>query len=127
MSEKRQGKRGVRERSAPAKKLSRVLVHNISALLSIRYPNRNYENTSEQQKAFAKDAGVSWSTIQRYLDPEQGKTLDVLADIAVALEVKAHLLLDPHFAATVHKEVTSASKGVESERADAEELQPHSN
>lgn len=59
------------------------------------YPKVIPRGKSEQQKKFARDAGVSWSTIQRVLDIERGKSLDILADLAAGLEVKVTDLLMP--------------------------------
>lgn len=74
-------------------RLRRTLVENLQALISLRYPLRKHRTASKAQQRFAKDAGVSWSTVQRWLNPQNGMTLDVLADIASALESRASDLL----------------------------------
>ena len=70
--------------------------------MDLNYPPNKYGGKAAQQIAFAKDTGVSWSTVQRALDPEVGKTLDVIADLAVALGVKAGELLAVDLATTKH-------------------------
>lgn len=74
-------------------RLRRLLAANLRALLDEKYPLARYSGKAEQEMAFAKDAGVSWSTVQRALDPENGKTIDILADLAAGLEVPAIELL----------------------------------
>ncbi|HEX5461919.1 MAG TPA: hypothetical protein VFX20_18285 [Steroidobacteraceae bacterium] len=65
------------------------------------YPVARYPTRSAQQQAFARDAGVSWSSVQRKLEPESGFTLDLVADIAVALRIEPHHLLDPNLPQTL--------------------------
>lgn len=76
-------------------KLRRMFAANVAAMIEHRYPIAKYSTPSKQQDDFAKDVGVSWSTIQRKISGKSGGTLDVLADLAVALDVKPHDLLDP--------------------------------
>ena len=95
MSESKRGRRGIRPPSARARELRRVLARNAAAVIERRYPPRKFSSKSAQQQAIAKDVGSSWSTIQRSLDPERGATLDVIADIASALRLEPHDLLDP--------------------------------
>lgn len=86
---KKEGKRGKRPPSIAAMRLRRLLAANLRALIDQQYPLARYPGKSEQERAFAKDAGVSWSTVQRALDPENGKTIDILADLASSLEIPA--------------------------------------
>lgn len=74
-------------------RLRRLLAANLTNLIEQQYPLARYSGKAEQEKAFAKDAGVSWSTVQRALDPENGKTIDVLADLASSLDVPAMELI----------------------------------
>jgi len=74
-------------------RLRRLLAANLRAMLDIKYPLARFSGKAEQEQAFAKDAGVSWSTVQRALDPENGKTIDILADLAAGLEIPAVELL----------------------------------
>lgn len=87
MAAKKEGKRGTRPPSTAAIRLRNLLADNLSRLINERYPIARYSGKAEQEKAFAKDAGVSWSTVQRALDPEKGKTIDILADLASGLEI----------------------------------------
>lgn len=64
------------------------------------YPLAKYTKKSYQEQAFARDAGVSWSSVQRALNPHSGQTLDVIADLAVALHVKSADLLIEDFASS---------------------------
>lgn len=96
--EKKQGKRGKRPASAPATRLRRTVAANIRGLMEQLYPLAKYTKKSYQEQAFARDAGVSWSSVQRALDPNSGQTLDVIADLAVALHVKSADLLIEDFA-----------------------------
>jgi hypothetical protein len=70
----------------------------VHALLDAHYPLSKYKRKSHQWKAFKQDAPVSWSTVQRALQANKGKTIDVIADIAAAFEVPASDLLRPDFA-----------------------------
>ncbi|MHB8815460.1 MAG: hypothetical protein ACYDAE_19625 [Steroidobacteraceae bacterium] len=97
MSEKKPARRGSRPPSAAARRLRRILAANVAAVIERRYPLRKFGKKSDQQRAIAKDVGSSWSTIQRRLDPEKGATLDVVADIAAALRLEPHDLLNPAF------------------------------
>lgn len=66
---------------------------NVQALLDHYYPLSKYRIKSKQQQQLATDAGVSWSSIQRVLDPKDGKGVDTIADIAVALHLPPAELL----------------------------------
>lgn len=90
---KKEGKRGRRPPTIAAMRLRRLLAENLRALLNFKYPLARYSGKAEQEQAFAKDAGVSWSTVQRALDPENGQTIDVLADLAAGLDMSASELL----------------------------------
>jgi hypothetical protein len=70
-----------------------VLAENVQALLDRYYPISRYRIKSKQQQQLATDAGVSWSSIQRMLDPDDGKAIDTIADIAVALHLHPSELL----------------------------------
>ena len=93
MVEKKEGKRGKRPPSAPALRLRRTLQEKVQFLLDHQYPVDKYGGKAEQQRAFAKDSGVSWSTVQRALNPETGKTLDIIADLAVGFGIEASALM----------------------------------
>jgi hypothetical protein len=105
MASRKQAKRGKRIVSAAAARLRHTLVENLSALIDARYPQAKYQTVSAAQRRFAQDARVSWSTVQRWLNPENGMTLDVLADIASALESKASDLLTAGFDQTIARTV----------------------
>lgn len=98
--EKKQGKRGKRPASAPATRLRRTVAANIRGLMEQLYPLAKFTKKSYQEQAFARDAGVSWSSVQRALNPHSGQTLDVIADLAVGLHVKPSDLLIEDFAAS---------------------------
>ena len=87
MAPRKQGKRGKRPVSAAAARLRHTLAENLGALIDARYPTSKYRTASAAQQRFAKDARVSWSTVQRWLNPENGMNLDVLADVASAAQV----------------------------------------
>jgi len=95
------GKRGPRAISAPAKRMRKILATNLAALIERDYPAVKFKTESDRQKKVAEDAGVSWSSIQRQLDPDDGKTLDVMADLAVAFHLKVHELLNPDLATLI--------------------------
>jgi hypothetical protein len=94
----KEGKRGRRPPSAQANKLRGTLKRNIELLIERDYPAKRFKTASARQQQVAKDASVSWSSIQRALDPEQGQTLDLIADLAVVFTLKPHELLDPDLA-----------------------------
>lgn len=93
VTERKQARRGPRPPSLPAVRLRRVLAENVQFLLDRHYPLSKYRIKSKQQQQLAKDAGVSWSSIQRMLDPEDGKAIDTIADIAVAVHIHPAELL----------------------------------
>lgn len=94
----KEGKRGKRPPSAQANKLRNTLKRNVELLMERDYPAKRFKTESARQQQVASDATVSWSSIQRALDAEEGKTLDLLADLAVAFTIKPHELLDPELA-----------------------------
>lgn len=100
MPEKKQGKRGKRPPSAPARRLRRICRQNISFLISKQYPLKKFTTISEQQQQLARDAGISWSSVQRALDEERGSSADVLADLAAAFEIKVADLVSDQFLTT---------------------------
>jgi transcriptional regulator with XRE-family HTH domain len=64
--------------------------------------DRKYKDCStvtDRNRALAKAADVSLSTIQRILEAEAGATVDTLDSLAAALEVRPQDLLTPYFAA----------------------------
>lgn len=89
----KQSKRGPRPPSPPASRLRRLIAENVQALLDHHYPLSKYRIKSKQQRQLAQDAGVSWSSVQRMLDPDDGKAIDTLADVAVALDIPPFELL----------------------------------
>ncbi len=97
MGERKQGKRGPRPASKDATRLKRILIKNTQIVIDQNFPLKNYRTKSEQQKHAASEGDVTWSTIQRVLDPRKGLTLDVLADVAAGLGVQPFQLLDPKF------------------------------
>lgn len=95
MPERKYSKRGPRPPSAPAGRLRRLIAENVQHLMERHYPLTRYRIKSQQQRHLAQDAGVSWSSIQRMLDPEEGKAIDTLADVAVAFNIPPSELLRP--------------------------------
>lgn len=110
----KEGKRGSRPPSAQANKLRNTLKRNVELLMERDYPANRYKNESARQQQAAADASTSWSSIQRALDSEVGKTLDLIADIAVAFTIKPHELLDPELADRL---VESIQESADKERA----------
>jgi len=96
--EKKKGQsRGPRPPSAPARRLRRIYRQNIAYLIDKQYPLKKFRIRSEQQIQLAKDAGTSFSTVQRIFEEARGLSVDVLADLAAAFEVKAADLLNDRF------------------------------
>lgn len=77
-----------------------ILAENVKALLDRDYPARKYKNKSARQQAASRAIGVSWSTIQRLLDPHVGKHMDVVADVAAGFTVTISALLRPNVVET---------------------------
>lgn len=69
-----------------------------------RYPLAKYRVVTEQEKALAKDAGVSHSSVQRATDPNSnfGTGLDQLVAIATALDAPLGDLLRNGYAASLY-------------------------
>jgi hypothetical protein len=98
-----------------ALRLREKLAENIYLLMERHFPQSKYKTPSSREKALAKEARCSWSTIQRALAPikaqQQGLSdedapqsaslkTDTLADLAVVFGVKAADLLTPNYALT---------------------------
>lgn len=72
--------------------------------MEAEYPPSAYPTASAQEKALAKEAGCSWSTVQRILAPKKGGAdrvgtkLDTIADLAGVFGVRPMDLLAPNFA-----------------------------
>lgn len=111
---KKDGTRGTRPPSAQANKLRDTLKRNVELLMERDYPAHRFRTESARQQQAAKDAATSWSSIQRALDANTGKTLDLIADLAVAFTLKPHELLDPELADRL---VEFAEESVEKDRA----------
>lgn len=109
MREKKQGKRGKRPPSAPGMRLRRVLAQNLLVLMKRDYPLSRHGEKSHAEKALAKDAGISHSSVQRALNEDKGKTLDLVADLAVAFSLKPSQLLDPDLPASPPPAIASGS------------------
>lgn len=58
---------------------------------------RTLPDVTERNRALAKDASVSFSTIQRIADAKVGATVDTLDALARALECRPQDLLTPYF------------------------------
>lgn len=96
-------------------RLRRILAANVQTYLDVHYPLSKHRIKSNQQKAFANDSGVSWSSIQRALDPSTGVTLDVIADVAVGMEMKGADLITPGSVKTPGALPPQTSEGSEPE------------
>lgn len=69
----------------------------------VQLRDRKYKTlptVTDRNRALAKEADVSLSTIQRIVDGDAGASVDTLDDLAKALEVRPQDLLTPYFAAT---------------------------
>lgn len=98
--------------SRAALKVREKLAENVQLLMEHEYPASKYQTASAREQALAKEAGCSWSTIQRILAPIKGgrdigkavagegvgTKIDTLADLAVVFGVSAVDLLSPNFA-----------------------------
>jgi|GEM_PF-2461684 len=96
--------------------LRQKVAENVLLLMERRFPAARYRTASDREKELAKEAGCSWSTIQRVLAPikthvkRRGQTpdedgsegigtkIDTIADLAVVFGVSAADLLTPNFA-----------------------------
>lgn len=102
--------------SAAALRTRERLAENVQLLMERDFPESKYSTASAREKALAKAAGCSWSTIQRILAPIKnpesktrgigkaepgdgvGTKIDTLADLAGVFEVSTVDLLTPNFA-----------------------------
>lgn len=62
--------------------LREVIASNIRRLIEHEFPAARYKTESAQQKAVAKAAGVTWSSIQRWLNCSVGPSSDSLSQCA---------------------------------------------
>jgi hypothetical protein len=98
--------------------LREKLAENIYLLMERQFPASKFRTASAREKALAKEAGCSWSTIQRALAPVKAAQrvrrrgsdddaldgvaikIDTLADLAVVFGVRPSDLLTPNYAHT---------------------------
>lgn len=92
------GKRGKRLVSLPAAKVRKIVADNVQRLIDFKYPISEYRTPSERQKALKSDANVSWSTVQRLLNADRGKQIDIITDVAIGLGCQPGDLLTDGFA-----------------------------
>ena len=88
-----------------------ILAVNVARLLERHYPAM--ENVTQRQKALAKEAGVSFSTIQRFMDGSTGATIDNIEVVAAAFGLSAYQLLIPNLHAENPQLVKGATKDEE--------------
>lgn len=78
------------------------------------FPKLRYKTRSAQEQALAEAAGIKWATVQRIIYQDRDKataaTLDTIADIAAALEVRGADLLDQAFADKLATTLTPAAE-----------------
>ena len=97
--------------SRAALRVREKLAENVQLLMEHEYPESKYPTVSAREQALAKEAGCSWSTIQRILAPIKGSRvgkaepgdgvgtkIDTLADVANVFGVSPVDLLTPNFA-----------------------------
>jgi len=77
---------------------------NVRALME-----RAFEMSSNKPRELAKRAGVSLSTVQRVISGEIGPSLDILEQLATALDVSTYQLVLPNLDAENPQVVTGAS------------------
>lgn len=77
--------------------LRALVARTVTMLRDRKY--QQLDNVTARNRGLAKDADVSFSTIQRICSGEVGATVDMLDSIATALEVRPQDLLTPFFAA----------------------------
>jgi hypothetical protein len=97
---KNQNHRTAKTITAPHRLARERLAENLAALIEIQFPLSKYGTRSEREKAVAKAAGASWSTIQRILKQEVSATTDTLVDLAGVFGISPCDLLTPNFSHT---------------------------
>ena len=97
---KNQNPRSARTTTAPHRLARLRLSENLEALIDIEFPIAKYGTRSDRQKAFAKAAGLSWSTIQRVLTGKVSATTDTLVDLAAVFGISPSDLLTSNFSQT---------------------------
>jgi DNA-binding Xre family transcriptional regulator len=89
--------RRTKSQKAPSP-LRELVARTVILLRDRKY--RALPTVTDRNKALAKDADVSLSTIQRIVDAQAGASVDTLDSLAKALEVRPQDLLTPYFAAS---------------------------
>ena len=97
---KNQNPRPAKTITAPHRLARERLAENLAALIEIHFPMSKYQTQSAQEKAVAKAAGSSWSTIQRILKRDVSATTDTLVDLANVFGISPSDLLTPNFSRT---------------------------
>lgn len=100
---KNQNPRSARTITAAHRLARQRLSENISDLIDIHFPASKYATQSDRQKAFARAAGLSWSTVQRVLSGKVSATTDTLVDLANVFGVSISDLTTPNFAQTYER------------------------
>lgn len=85
-----------------------IVAANLAGLVARDYPH--LPNLTQQQKALAEKAGVSFSTVQRIMGKTVGATIDNLEQIAMAFDLSPYQLLIPSLAVTNPQVVKGATK-----------------
>lgn len=90
---KAMGRRSKRDKPDPV--IRGVLAHNVTVLRDRAYAAK--PSVTSKNKALAKDADTTLSQIQRILSGELGTSVDLIARLARALQVRPQDLLVPYF------------------------------
>jgi transcriptional regulator with XRE-family HTH domain len=91
--------------------LRRIVADNVTALMDERYASE--PNKTSRQRALARDAGVSLSTVQRIVGSEVGASIDNMESLAKVFRVPPAALLTPYAGhATTDGGLTSGRDGL---------------
>lgn len=88
-----------------------VLASNLERLLLHHY--KEEPNKTARQKRLAREASVSFSTVQRVMDAEVGLSLDHIESVSRAFGLAAYQLLLPNLNVKNPQVIRGATKGEE--------------
>lgn len=90
-----------------------VLSDNLQKLMSADKRFKDLENETQQYKALAKESGVSYSTIQRFMKKQTGASLDNIESVAGVFDLSVYQLMIPELDVANPQIVQGASKSEE--------------
>lgn len=85
-----------------------VIAANVRALMDLKY--RDIEKKTNRVKKLAEEANIGHGSIQRILDGEVGASIDLIENLALALDVSVYQLVLPNLDTSNPQVVNGATR-----------------